>query len=173
LFKVFVGYPSYEQEYDIAERTTAEIEGSVSKVLTGEQIAEFQRIVRRVPAAPDVIRHALDLARLTRPSEPEAPEFVRKMLTWGAGPRAVQALVLGGKARAALHGRYHLSVEDVRSLAHPVLRHRIVTNYSARAADYDADRVVDELVKTVQPGRAGVEDDKQLRRVVAEDGSEK
>ena len=147
LFKVFVNYPTYEQEYQIAETTTAEYDPSIAQVFTGEQILTFQRLVRRVPAAPEVIRHALGLVRSTRPEEPDAPDFVRKMVTWGAGPRAVQALLLGGKARAALRGNCHLSIDDVRAVAHPVLRHRLVTSYSARAGHYDADRVVRQLLE--------------------------
>ncbi len=168
LFKVFVNYPTYDQEYEIAERTTAQFDPAVSEVFTAEQLLEFQRMVRRVPAAPDVIRHALDLVRLTRPAEADAPEFVRKMLTWGAGPRAVQALILGGKARAALHGRYHLAIEDVRALVHPVLRHRLVTNYSARAGHYDADRVVDDLLAAVPPDHAGPAGNDHVASVVQE-----
>ena len=169
LFKVFVDYPAYQEEYEIAERTTVEFDPTVAQVFNGPQISEFQRLVRRVPAAPDVIGHALDLVRMTRPQEADAPEFVGKMLTWGAGPRAVQALILGGKARAALHGRQHLAVEDIRSLAHPVLRHRIVTNYSARAADYDADRVIDELLEAVPRPDGVAPNEVGLRRVLADD----
>jgi len=170
LFKVFVNYPSYEQEYQIAERTTAAFEPAVEAVFTAEGILEFQRLVRRVPAAPDVIRHALDLVRLTRPTEPGAPEFVRDMVAWGAGPRAVQALVLGGKARAALHSRLHLAIDDVRALAHPVLRHRIVTNYSARAGHFDADRVVDGLLQAVPADHGSPADDRRVASALAGEG---
>jgi MoxR-like ATPase len=167
LFKVFVTYPSYEQEYEIAERTTTALDDSVTQVFTGEQIVRQQELVRRIPAAPDVIRHALDLVRATRPQEAGAPEFIKKMLTWGAGPRAVQALILGGKARAALYGRCHLSVDDVRALAKPVLRHRIVTNYTARAGNYDADRVIDDLLSAVVPGSVAALADDRVKRVLA------
>jgi len=167
LFKVFVGYPTHEQECAIAERTTGGPEPAVSEVFTGRQISEFQQLVRRIPAAPDVIRHAVDLVRHTRPTEPDAPDFVRKMLTWGAGPRAVQALILGGKARAALRGDCHLAVDDVRALAHPVLRHRIITNYSARAGHYDADRVIDDLLEAVPATPAGIANDATVRRALS------
>jgi len=179
LFKVFVNYPSYEQEYEIAERTTAAVESAVQAVFGGEEIVELQKLVRRVPAAPDVINHALDLVRRTRPAGPGVTPsgegaafdgFVRRMLSWGAGPRAVQALILGGKARAALRGRCHLAVEDIRALAHPVLRHRIVTNYSARAEGYDADRVIDELLNAVPPAGDRLLADANLRRVMASTG---
>ena len=136
MFKVYIGYPSYDEEYKVAEQTTAHHDPQVEEVLSAEDILRFHRVVRRVPAAPDVIRHALDLARATRPGESESPEMVRNLISWGAGPRAVQALLLGGKARAALRGRHHLAAEDIRALAHPVLRHRIVTNFSAEAEGY-------------------------------------
>jgi len=151
MFKVFVRYPTYEEEYRIAETTTASHSASIERVFTGEQILRFQQAVRRIPAAPEVIRHALDLARMTRPEEENAPEIVRRMLTWGAGPRAVQAMLLGGKARAALHGRHHVSFEDVRRCAPPVLRHRLVTSFSASAEGFTPDRVVEELLNLVDP----------------------
>jgi MoxR-like ATPase len=151
MFKVFVRYPSYEEEYLIAETTTALRDVAVERVFTDEQILQFQQAVRRIPAAPEVIRHALDLARMTRPDEENAPEIVRRMVTWGAGPRAVQAMLLGGKARAALHGRHHVSFEDVRRCAPPVLRHRLVTSFSAAAEGYTPDRIVEELLTLADP----------------------
>ncbi len=156
MFKVFVDYPSYEQEYEIAERTTVAAAETASAVFAGSEILEFQQLVRRIPAAPDVIRHALDLVRATRPGEEGAPDFVNKMLTWGAGPRAVQALIVGGKALAALRGRYHVSTDDVRDLARPVLRHRIVTNYSAEAEGYTTDRVIEQLLDVIRPNETDV-----------------
>ena len=167
MFKVFVNYPSYDQEYEIAERTTVAEEASVSKVFTGDEILEFQRLVRRIPAAPDVIRHALDLVRATRPTEDDSPEFIKRMLTWGAGPRAVQSLILGGKALAALRGRYHLSTDDVRDLARPVLRHRIVTNYSAEAEGYSRDRVIDELLEAIRPNETDVARDERFGKLLS------
>ncbi|MCB9850438.1 MAG: MoxR family ATPase [Phycisphaerales bacterium] len=151
MFKVFVQYPSYEEEYRIAETTTVDRDVSIERVFTGEEIIRFQQLVRRIPAAPEVIKHALDLARMTRPQESDAPEIVRNMVTWGAGPRAVQAMLLGAKARAALHGRHHVSFEDVRRCAPPVLRHRVVTNFSASAEGYTPDRVIEELLKLIDP----------------------
>ena len=156
MFKVFVGYPSYEQEYDIAERTTLGELPTVEHVFGAEEILSFQRLVRRVPAAPDIIRHALDLVRATRPNEEDAPAFIKKMLTWGAGPRAVQALLLGGKALAVLRGRHHVAADDIRDLARPVLRHRIVTNYSAEAEGYSPDRIINELLQATLPNETEV-----------------
>ena len=151
MFKVFVRYPSYEEEYRIAETTTTGRDAGIERVFTGEQILHFQQAVRRIPAAPEIIRHALDLARMTRPDEENAPEIIKRMVTWGAGPRAVQAMLLGGKARAALHGRHHVSFEDVRRCAPPVLRHRLVTNFSASAEGFTPDRIVEELLNLVDP----------------------
>jgi MoxR-like ATPase len=167
MFKVFIGYPAYDEEYEIIEKTTAHVDHQVSKTLSGEDIREFQQLVRRVPAAPDIIRHALDLVRATRPNEPHCPDIARKMLTWGAGPRSAQALVLGGKARAVLKGRKHLAAEDIRALAHPVLRHRIVTNFSAAAEGYTPDRIIDELLAHVSPTRTPMDDDEQLNKILS------
>jgi len=167
LFKVFVDYPSYEQEYEIVERTTADRTESVSPVFDGREILAFQRLVRRIPAAPEVIRHALDLVRCTRPAEEEAPDFVKKMLTWGAGPRAVQALILGGKALAALRGRYHLATDDIRDLARPVLRHRIITNYSAEAEGYTTDAIVEKILESVRPNENQVTRDERFSKLLS------
>ena len=167
MFKVLIEYPSYDEEYAVAERTTSETEAVPEKVLTGEEVIAFQQLVRRVPVAPDVIRYALDIVRATRPQEAQSPEIVKKMLTWGAGPRAVQALLLGGKARAALKGRHHVAHEDVRTLARPVLRHRLVTNYSAEAQGYTADRIIDELVAAIEPHKTAVDQDERTSRILS------
>ncbi len=167
MFKVFIGYPSYEEEYEVIERTTAELDAEVQEVLSAEDILRFQRLVRRVPAAPDVIRHALDLARGTRPGQPSSPEFIKKMITWGAGPRSVQALILGGKARATLRGRKYVSAEDIRALAHPVFRHRIVTNFSAEAEGYTPERIIEDLLSSFDPTRTCLDDDEQVNKVLS------
>jgi len=165
LFKVFIGYPTYNEEYDVVERTTAHTEPEVDLILSAKDILRFQQLVRRVPAAPDVIRHALDLVRATRPGEPQTPAFIKKMVSWGAGPRSVQALVLGGKVRATLRGRHHVSTEDIRALAHPVLRHRIVTNFSAEAEGFTVDRIIDDLLAGFDPTHTSLDDDEQTRKV--------
>ncbi len=167
LFKVFIGYPTYNEEYDVVERTTAQAEPKVDLILSAKDILRFQQLVRRVPAAPDVIRHALDLVRATRPGEPQTPAFIKKMVSWGAGPRSVQALVLGGKVRATLRGRHHVSTEDIRALAHPVLRHRIVTNFSAEAEGFTVDRIVDDLLAGFDPTHTSLDDDEQTRKVLS------
>jgi len=167
LFKVFIGYPTYDEEYNVADRTTSEDNAQLQEVLTQEEILRFQKVIRRVPAAPDVIRYALDLVRATRPAEEDSTAFVKKMISWGAGPRAVQALLLGGKVRAVLNDREYVAVEDIRSLAHPVLRHRIVTNYSAEAEGYTSDRVIDDLISNLDPTRTRLDDDEQISKVLS------
>jgi MoxR-like ATPase len=167
MFKVFIGYPSYDEEYQVIERTTADVSSAIEAIISAEDILAFQRVVRRIPAAPDVIRHALDLVRATRPDDPLAPDFVKRMISWGAGPRSVQALVLGGKARAALHGREFVSADDVRALAHPVLRHRIVTNFSAEAEGYTSDRVIDDLLSGIDPTRTSLDDHERFHKVLS------
>ncbi len=175
MFKVFVDYPSYDEEYEIAERTTAAPLPRLADVLQRDEILALQDLVRRVPAAPSVIRYALDLVRLTRPTAtvprpssdgdgksrgrfPARPkdratsELIDRLVNFGAGPRAVQFLLLGGKARAVMQGRKYVSVDDVRALAHAVLRHRILTNYAAEAEGYDPDRITDHLLEAF-PGQ--------------------
>ena len=167
LFKVFVEYPTVEQEYEIAARTTVEFDPQVEPVFAAADVLRFQQIVRRVPAAEPVIRHALLLARATRPGDAAAPEFIRKMLSWGAGPRAVQAMILGGKARAALHGRFFLAVEDVRALARPVLRHRLVTNFAARAEHHTAEQIIERLLETIDPHQTSLANDERIQSVLS------
>src|SRR5437016_4095725 len=131
MFKVFVRYPKFEEEFEIARRTTALVNEDITPVLAGEQILELQRLVRKVPVTDHVIKYTLALVRQTRIAEPGAPKFIKDWLSWGAGPRAVQFLILGAKARALLHGRSHVQTDDIQSLAFPVLRHRVLTNFTA------------------------------------------
>jgi MoxR-like ATPase len=167
MFKVFVNYQSYEEEYAVAERTTVDFDPQISEVVGAEDILAFQRLVRRVPIASDVMRYALDVARATRPDDPTSPDFIRKLITWGAGPRAVQSLVLGAKTRAALNGRHHASVDDIRTIAHPVLRHRLVTSFSAEAEGYSPDRVVDDLLEHIDPHATRVDRNDRYRKVLS------
>ena len=146
MFKVFVRYPSFQEEFEIARRTTTTQFDRVTPVLTAEEILQLQRIVREVPITDHVVRYALAIVRQTRPNEPGVPEFIREQVNWGAGPRAVQNLILGGKARALLHGRTHVSTDDVQALAKPVMRHRLVVNFAAESEGVTADKVIDELV---------------------------
>jgi len=167
MFKVFVNYPSYDEEYAIAEKTTVAFDPAVEPVLSAEEILHLQGVVRRVPAAPHVIRHALDLARRTRPAEEGAPPSLARLIAWGAGPRAVQFMVLGGKARAILHGRYHVSTDDIRAVARPVLRHRVITNFSAEAEGYTTDRLIDELLAQTLPSESPLNRDDRVNKVLA------
>ena len=147
MFKVLVHYPSFDEEFVIARRTTALIEDHIVPVLHGQEILEIQKLVRQVPVSDHVIRYTLCLVRQTRVGQPGCPEFVQEQVSWGAGPRAVQFLILGAKARALLHGRPHVSTEDIRALAHPVLRHRLVINFAAESEGVTPDDVVDRLLE--------------------------
>ena len=149
MFSTFVDYPEEDEEFDIVRRTTADITTTVTPMLSGEKILSLQKIVRRVPAADHVVRYAMKLVRLTRPHKGDAPQFIRDYVSWGAGPRASQYLVLGAKARAALHGRFHAGIDDVRAAAHPVLRHRIVTNFNAEAEGVKPDDLIRRLIDAV------------------------
>src|SRR5206468_9957916 len=115
MFKVFVNDPSFREEFEIARRTTSIIEEQITPVLSGEQILDLQKLVRRVPVTDHVIQYTLALVRQTRIGEPGVPKFVKDWLSWGAGPRAVQYLILGGKARALLHGRAHVQTDDIQA----------------------------------------------------------
>jgi MoxR-like ATPase len=149
MFNVFVDYPDEDQEFEIVRRTTTDEPGHVSRTLAADEILALQKIVRRVPVADHVIRYALQLTRLTRREAGEVPEFVREYVSWGAGPRASQYLILAAKARAVLHGRFFAGVEDVRAVALPVLRHRILTNFNAEAEGIRPDDIVRRLLEVV------------------------
>ena len=149
MFMVIVGYPSAEEELAIMKATTGGQHVELKASLTGDDIIGLQDIVRRIPVGDHVFKYAAALARATRPNEPEAPQFVRDCVSWGAGPRASQYLVLGAKARAALYGRFYATSEDVAAIALPVLRHRILTNYQATDAGLNPDKVVQRLLETI------------------------
>jgi len=151
MFFVDVGYPSAEEEAEIVRTTTGAGGPKPQKVLSPEQILALQELVRRVPVPDHVVRHAVDLVRHTRPKEAGAPDFIRRNVAWGAGPRASQYLVLGAKARAVLQGRYAASVEDVRALAQPVLRHRVLPNFTAESEGLTAERLVEQVLELVKP----------------------
>jgi MoxR-like ATPase len=156
MFMVTVGYPSAEEELAIMKATTGGQRVELKETLHAEDILSLQEIVRRVPVGDHVFRYAAALARATRPGEPEAPDFVRECVSWGAGPRASQYLILGAKARAALYGRNYASTEDVTAVAMPVLRHRIVTNFNAEAEGMTPDKIVQKLIeKTPRPTDPG------------------
>jgi MoxR-like ATPase len=150
MFNVRVEYPSQDEELRIMKLTTNPGAPQIQTVLGAKEILDLQEIVRSVPVSDPVLQYAVNLVRATRVDQPESPEFVRESLSWGAGPRATQFLVLGGKARALLQGRFYVSTEDIRAVAHPVLRHRLITNYSAEAEGVTSDRIVDRLLETIK-----------------------
>jgi MoxR-like ATPase len=149
MFMVLVGYPSMEEELAIMRKTTAPDDSTLQPCLDAGEILHLQEIVRRVPVADHVFQYAIRLARSTRAKTPDAPEFVNDWVTWGAGPRASQYLILGGKARAILEGRTFVTCDDVSNVAGPVLRHRIITNFNAEAQGVTADTVVQRLLDTI------------------------
>ncbi len=146
MFHVDVGYPSEEEEVQVVERSTSEGDPVLKKVLSPERLSALQDLVLRVPIADHVVRYAVRLARLSRPEEPQAPQAVRDYLSWGAGPRASQFLVFGGKAKALLEGRFAVRIEDIQALARPTLVHRLVRNFRAEAEGISAASLIDELV---------------------------
>lgn len=154
LFNILVKYPSYSEELDIMRSVTSDSVPEVKEVVNAQQILEFQHVVRRIPVADQIFEFAAKLVRATRPTEPDAPEFVRKMMSWGAGPRASLNLIVAGKARAALRGRCHVSEEDIRAVALPILRHRIVPSFAARSEGMTSDKLVERLLDEVSAGAA-------------------
>jgi MoxR-like ATPase len=167
MFKVFVRYPSFNEEFEIARRTTTLITEDLESVLSGEQILDLQRLVRRVPVTDHVIQYTLALVRQTRVGEPGTPKFVRDWLSWGAGPRAVQYLILGGKARALLHGRAHVQCEDIQALAYPVLRHRILTNFTATSEGITTDTVIERLIRETPSREGELTRDERFKKIFA------
>jgi MoxR-like ATPase len=158
MFNTFVDYPDEQEEFDIVRRTTTDVAATVTPALSGEKILALQKIVRRVPVADHVVRYALKLVRLTRPCPAvdapaaklaEVPQFIRDYVSWGAGPRASQYLVLGAKARAVLNGRFHASIDDIRAVALPVLRHRVMTNFNAEAEGIKPDDIIRRLIASI------------------------
>ena len=156
MFMVNIDYPNLDEEREIIKATTHDAAAEPKAVLRGGDVLAIQNIVRRVPISDHVINYAIHLVRATRPASEESPMFVRDWLTWGAGPRAAQYLVLGGKAKAIISGRYNVSCKDIRAMALPVLRHRIFTNFNADAEGITPDRVIEKLLDAV-PEPTGAE----------------
>ena len=152
MFNILVDYPTADEELQIIKQVTGTYEADLSAALTGDDIIRLQTIVRRVPVAEHVLQYARDLARATRPASPDAPDFVNELVNWGAGPRAGIYLIMAAKARAILHGRYHATTEDVREMALPVLRHRVLTTFNAEAAGIASDEVILRLLSEIRPG---------------------
>ena len=167
MFKVWVDYPQEEEELEIVRRTTAPQEPILKKVLSGEDILALQDTVRRVPVSDHVIRYAMALVRKTRVSKEGAPQFIRDWVNWGAGPRATQYLILGGKAHAILQGRFFVTTEDIRRMAKPVLRHRVLINFNAEAEGVTSDRIVESLIEDTPDKASPGLDDPRLPQGVA------
>jgi MoxR-like ATPase len=150
MFNVMVDYPSGDEERDIVKSTTSIQEAQLSRMLSPQEIIDYQRLVRRVPVSDHLVEYAVDLVRSTRPNEPNAPDFVKNWVSWGAGPRASQYLILAAKTKAILEGRPTPGPEDVRFAAYPVLRHRIVTSFNAEADGVDASEIIKRILDTVK-----------------------
>ena len=149
MFNIFVDYPDEEEEFAIVRQTTADSVPLVEPTLSHAEVITLQSFVRKVPVADHVIRYAMQFARLTRGGSGSVPDFVRNYVSWGAGPRASQFLILGAKARAVLHGRPYVSTDDVKAIARPVLRHRIITNFNAEAEGIKSDDIVKRLSEVI------------------------
>lgn len=149
MFNLWLDYPDFNEEVEIVNTTTTNLTPNVEKVVSADDIIEFQNLVRKIPVAPNVVNYAVKLARATRPNG-EAPKIVKEYVRYGAGPRASQYLILGAKAQAAIQGRFTPDIDDVRSVALPVLRHRIVTNFNAEAENISTAEIVEELLKEVK-----------------------
>jgi len=151
-FQININYPSLEDEKTIITKTTGAAGNKLEKLLSGEEILALQEIVRKVPAAEFAVDYAVRLARASRPGDPSAPDYVKQFVGWGAGPRGAQALIVGAKARAVLEGRYAVSAEDIRAVAYPALRHRILLNFHAEAESVNSQEIIRRLLETVKPG---------------------
>ncbi|MEE9126562.1 MAG: MoxR family ATPase [Planctomycetota bacterium] len=166
MFMVHVDYPDMEEEREIMRRTTELRESSIKPVLSGADILNLQKIVRKVPIADHVMDYVLRLTRTTRLTSEDAPDWIKDWLTWGAGPRASQNLVLGGKARALIKGRFYVSAEDIQAVTYAVMRHRLVTSFSAEAEGITADTVVSRLLEEIRPNDSDALADGKLPKVL-------
>ena len=146
MFNIWVDYPNYEEELEIVKKTTSDLKESLNVILTSEEILAYQDLIRRIPVADNVLEYAVTLVNNTRLNNKNAPEITKKYITWGAGPRASQYLIIGAKCYAALQGKYSPDIEDVKAIAKPILRHRLVRNYRAEAEGYSMSRIIDELL---------------------------
>jgi MoxR-like ATPase len=155
MFNVRIEYLSEEDEVAVVKMTTSPQDSDLQRLMSAEEIIEFQHLVRKVPAADSVARYAVNLVGASRPG-PDAPDFVNRWVTWGGSLRASQFLVLAGKARAILYGRYNVSCDDIRAMAHPVLRHRILLNFQAESEKVDSDQVIKKLVEAVPEPKSGL-----------------
>ncbi len=149
LFNIIIDYLPVDQEREVVRSTTSDRVAELENVLSGEDLLEFQRLVRRVPVSEPVLAYAVDLARRSRPGETGSPDFVNEQVQYGASVRAAQYSVLGGKARALMHGRHHVAIEDVQALAPPIFRHRVLPNFHAQSERVDSEAIVRRLIEEV------------------------
>jgi len=156
MYHIIIEHPPYDEEIEVVRTTTAIQNPQLERPVSGDDLIKFKELVRKVPVAEPVMRHALDIVRATRPRMKESPDFINKWVAFGASVRAAQYLVLGGKARALTSGRYHVSFDDIRALTHPVLRHRIITNFHAQSEGVTTDQITDRLLETVPMPRSGM-----------------
>ena len=156
MYHIIIEHPPYDEEIDVVRTTTAIQNPQLERPVSGEDLIKFKELVRKVPVAEPVMRHALDIVRATRPRSKDSIDFINKWVAFGASVRAAQYLVLGGKARALTSGRYHVSFDDIRALAHPVLRHRIITNFHAQSEGVTTDQITDRLLEMVPMPRSGM-----------------
>lgn len=147
MFNLWLDYPSFEEEMQIVSRTTSAKGSTVNQILSGEDIIKYQKLTREVPVPESVLNHAVKIVTMTRPHNELAPDFIKNYMTWGAGPRASQYLVLGGKSRALANGRFNVTEDDINALAVPVLRHRIVNNYAAEAEGIKPEHLIERILK--------------------------
>lgn len=146
MFNIWVDYPSYAEELAIVKATTTDQKIQLNRIISGEEIMRYQELIRRVPVADNVLEYAVKLVGKTRLGNDTAPKMTKDFITWGAGPRASQYLIVGAKCHAALNGKYSPDIEDVKAVAKPILRHRLVRNYRAEAEGYSMDRIIEELL---------------------------
>lgn len=147
MFTINIDYPSSEEEIEVVKTTTSAYEAELAKIIDAKKFLSLQRLIRKMPVSDDVIKKTIGLIGSTRPSQPTSSALIKKYVAWGAGPRASQYLILGAKAKAALDGRYSPNFDDVKYAVHPVLRHRIITNFAAEAEGIRSDDIIDELLK--------------------------
>jgi MoxR-like ATPase len=156
MYHIIIEHPPYDEEIEVVRTTTAIQDPKLERPVSGDDLIRFKELVRKVPVSEPVMRHALDIVRATRPRDKESQDYINKWVAFGASVRAAQYLVLGGKARALTSGRYHVSFDDIRALAHPVLRHRIITNFHAQSEGVTTDLITDRLLETVPMPRSGM-----------------
>jgi MoxR-like ATPase len=156
MFNINIDYLSEDEEFKVATITTSNEKAEPRRAFTGEDMLDFHRLVRLVPVAEPVARFAVQLAHASRPENPKARDFVKNWVSWGAGTRATQNLILGAKARALLQGRFHVSVADIKAVAPPVLRHRVLVNFRAEADHVTVDDIVEKLIETTEEPQSGL-----------------